>query len=111
MTIANENIELDPSEVNALIKAIRYLKFECEESDSSFYGASPIINSILAKLTKMYGKQSLYDKIYEILPKTTEDFVTNKLARYSVDIRAEHLDDENKKEALKDYLFPYKLTE
>ena len=43
-------IRLNQGEINALKKALRYLKFECEETGSLIFSGSPLINSAFDKL-------------------------------------------------------------
>lgn len=49
----NKNVTLSQAEVNALKKAILYLKFECEETNSLLYAGSPLINSVLNKIVEV----------------------------------------------------------
>ena len=54
-------LTLSQGEVVALKKAIMYLKFSCEETESVMYAGSPLINSILSKLIEIddLGQQSI----------------------------------------------------
>lgn len=45
-----KSLTLNQGEVNALKKAIMYLKFSCEETESVMYAGSPLINSVFSKL-------------------------------------------------------------
>lgn len=45
-----KSLALNQGEVNALKKAIMYLKFSCEETESVMYAGSPLINSVFSKL-------------------------------------------------------------
>ncbi|EOC0415361.1 hypothetical protein ACI00F_004168, partial [Cronobacter dublinensis] len=48
--IKDKILNLDQGEIIALKKAIMYLKFSCEETESLLFSGSPSINSVLAKL-------------------------------------------------------------
>lgn len=43
-------IRLNQGEINALKKALLYLKFECEETESLIFSGSPLINAAFDKL-------------------------------------------------------------
>ncbi|NUU69046.1 hypothetical protein HQN64_23515 [Enterobacteriaceae bacterium BIT-l23] len=101
-----EKIELDRSEVNALIKAILYLKFECEDTDSLLYCSSPIINSSLSKLLAMYGYEDEWGKVFSVLPEANKKIAINKIKRSESEEGV--LDEKIKKEVLEQYLFPYR---
>ncbi|PIT56274.1 hypothetical protein BHC49_04735 [Snodgrassella alvi] len=103
-----EKIELTRSEVNALTKAILYLKFDCEEIDSLFYCSSPIINSIFEKLIRMYGYQKDWDRIFSNIPEMNKSIAIDKIANYEKQ-NNRYFDEKTKNEILEKYLFPYKL--
>lgn len=56
-----KKLTLSQGEVVALKKAIMYLKFSCEETESVMYAGSPLINSIFSKLIEIddLGQQSI----------------------------------------------------
>lgn len=103
----NEKLELDRAEVNALIKAILYLKFECEDVDSLLYCSSPLINSTLEKLLGMYGCKSDWDKVFSVLPNINRRMAMDKISRSEGN--SVSFDEKTKNEIIEQYLFPYKL--
>lgn len=62
-----EKIEIKREKVNALIKAVLYLKFDCEDKGSLLYASSPLINSALDKIISMYGYKDDWDKVFSTL--------------------------------------------
>ena len=48
-----KSLTLSQNEIVALKKAIMYLKFSCEETESIMYAGNPLINSIFSKLIEI----------------------------------------------------------
>ncbi len=75
-------LNLEQDEVIALKKAIMYLKFSCEETESLLFSGSPSINSVFAKLLNIddLGEQSL--NFYNKRHTKNERFVLSKINKY-----------------------------
>lgn len=108
--LINENVELNRSEVSALLKGLLYLKFECEETSSLLYSSSPIINTVINKLTKMYRAQRTWDEICRTIPEIYKDHAIDKITRF-YEKSGKAFDSKDIHEGLEDYLFTYKLPE
>lgn len=73
------NIELTQDELNALKKALFFLKFECDDTGSLLYSGSNFINSALEKLIK---NDVMYDQSKSIIGNSGErykDIIVNKI--------------------------------
>ncbi|MFK3772788.1 hypothetical protein [Pseudomonas sp. NPDC089406] len=70
---------LTREEANALIKALLYLKFDCRESESLLYAASPLINTSLDKLLAMHGNADDWAKVFSVLPETYKQLIEQKI--------------------------------
>lgn len=63
--IPKVEVVLSQGEIVALKKAIRYLKFECEETGSLIFCGSPLINSAFDKLvasSDIKGESEFYNR-------------------------------------------------
>ncbi|HGM5488827.1 hypothetical protein [Serratia fonticola] len=103
-----EKIELEREEVNALIKAVLYLKFDCEDTDSLLYASSPLINSALDKMISMYGYKDDWEKVFAKLPDRNKKLAINKIESSEKEDGIE-LEVGVKDEVLTQYLHPYKV--
>ncbi len=87
-------------------KAIMYLKFSCEETESVMYAGSPLINSIFSKLMKIddLGQQSIdfYNKGYA----ENERFVLAKLDKLELE-NGRKFQSEVKENSFRECLFPF----
>lgn len=70
---------LTREEANALIKAILYLKFDCRESGSLLYAASPLINASLDKLLAMHGYADDWKKVFSVVPEIYRQLIEQKI--------------------------------
>ena len=102
-----EKIALAREEVNALIKAVLYHKFVCEETDSLLYASSPLINSALDKMISMYGYKDDWDKVFANLPDRNKKLAMSKIESSEKEDGI-NLEDKVKDEVLAQYLHPYK---
>ncbi|PYY31200.1 hypothetical protein [Paenibacillus illinoisensis] len=74
-------VYLTQGEINALQKAIMFLKFECEETDSLLYAGSPLLNSVLEKVRDAHDYAE-YTKDFHSRPNEyVERFMRAKLER------------------------------
>ncbi|QQA76660.1 hypothetical protein [Pectobacterium parmentieri] len=104
----NESVRLEREEVNALIKLILYVKFECEDLGSTMYSSSPIINSIFEKVLNMYGYKEDWDNVFVKIPEVKKSFVFNKIE--ILESQQGHcFEEETKKIILDNHLYPYKI--
>lgn len=46
-------VYLTQGEIHAIQKALLFLKFECEETESLLYAGSPLLNSVLSKMREV----------------------------------------------------------
>jgi|GEM_PF-454521 len=97
-------MELNQAEINALIKMIHYVKFECIEQESVIYATSPLINSILKKSMDLsyFSKHISSEEFNE----TAEKMVIDKI-NISQATSANKIDKKILKEVLDVALFPY----
>lgn len=102
------NVVISREEVNALIKAILYLKFSCQDTGSLLYAGSSLINSALDKFLEMYGYKSDWEKVFESLPEINKKVVISKI-ECSEKENGHPLDEEIKELVIKYCLHPYKI--
>ncbi len=89
-------------------RAIIYLKFSCEETESILFAGSPFINSVLEKLLEI---DDLHDKSTSSYFKKNipnEDFILSKLERLDKE-EGRKTDESIKLETLKTCLYPYSI--
>lgn len=101
-----KSLTLSQSEVVALKKAIMYLKFSCEETESVMYAGSSLINSIFFKLMKIdeLGQQSIdfYNKGHA----ENERFVLAKIYKLELE-NGRKFQSEVKENSFRECLFPF----
>ncbi|KQY90222.1 hypothetical protein ASD24_25330 [Paenibacillus sp. Root52] len=101
-------IHLTQGEINALEKAIMYLKFECNETDSLLYAGSPLLNSVLEKArdASRFGE---FAKDFHSRPNEyAETFMRDKLERsYAEELAPRERSTVQKDEILRTCMFPY----
>jgi len=104
--IKDKIINLDQGEVVALKKAIMYLKFSCEETESLLYSGSSAINSVLTKLLANddLGWQSL--DFYKQSHSENERFVMSKIKKYESE-SGRKLSENAKDESFRNCLYPF----
>ncbi|QGY27416.1 hypothetical protein [Pantoea cypripedii] len=105
---SDESVVLSREEVNALIKAILYLKFTSLDSGSLLYAGSPLINSVLDKFLAMYDYKSDWEKVFESLPEINKKVVINKIEDSEKE-NGHPLDEEIKELVINYCLHPYKI--
>ena len=76
-----KNVNLNQGEINALKKAILYLKFECEETSSLIFSGSELINSAFDKLLL---KSDMHEREIDFYQKgnlNAQNFILEKIHR------------------------------
>ncbi|QOS76989.1 hypothetical protein JNUCC31_19450 [Paenibacillus sp. JNUCC31] len=105
---ATRPIHLTQGEINALQKALLYLKFECEENDSLLYAGSPLLNSVLEKVLKVSAFREFAKDFHSRPNAYAETFMRNKLERsYAEEFAPRERTEEQKAEILRCCMFPY----
>lgn len=102
----DKSLILNQGEIIALKKAIMYLKFSCEETESLLYASSPLINSIFSKLISIddLGKQAI--DFYNKRHIENEIFILSKLDKMELEM-GRSLDKEIKEISFKECLYPF----
>ncbi|URQ61415.1 hypothetical protein LQ939_03470 [Pantoea alhagi] len=103
-----KKIIITNEELNALKKAIFYLKFECEDVDSLLYAGSPYINTFLEKIIEM---DELYDKDTTPIGKSGLSYKKNIISKIRL-LDKEEGEDENREisnEEVSAYLYPFSV--
>lgn len=72
-------VMLTPGEINALKKAVIYLKFECEETSSLIFTGSKLINSAFDKLVGGSRSSERERKFYDARNADAEEHVLKKV--------------------------------
>ncbi|MBS9430933.1 hypothetical protein B5C26_22010 [Photorhabdus luminescens] len=103
----HESIQLAREEVNAIIKLILYIKFECEDPGTLIYSSSPLINSALEKMLNMYGYKDDWDKVFSKFLEADKNFVIKRV-EYLEKRENSPLDEEIKQQILSNHAYPYK---
>ncbi|ENP9366896.1 hypothetical protein ACENH5_003918 [Escherichia albertii] len=104
----NKNLLLNQGEVAALKKAIMYLKFSCEETESLLYAGSPLINSVFAKLLDIDDLGQQAKEFYSKKHSQNERFILAKLKKSEEDII---LSKETREQFFEDCLYPFTKNE
>ena len=79
--LTEKNVKLNQGEINALKKAILYLKFECEEEGSLIFSGSELINSAFDKLLINSDSYEREVKFYSRGNSDAQDFIEKKIKR------------------------------
>ena len=101
-----KSLTLSQDEVNALKKAIMYLKFSCEETESVMYAGSPLINSVFSKLLVI---DDLGDYAIDFFKKRhleNERFVLAKLDKLELE-NGRKFESEVKENSFRESLYPF----
>ncbi|MEQ9870538.1 hypothetical protein ABRP77_15010 [Pectobacterium odoriferum] len=93
-------------EIIALRKAIIYLKFSCNETESLLYSGSESINSALSKLIDSDDFSKEAKEFYKIDSPHNESFVKNKISKIEKE-RGSDFPKEIKEKALKSNMYPF----
>jgi len=108
--VSEKSIELSHAEIQAIKKAIQYLKFKCEETESVLFASSPHINSVLEKVLAEdsfgAGEKDFYDK--KLAFEVNQSFAMSKINRLAAE-ESRKISDEEMKAVLKEYLYPYSI--
>ncbi|MCG7384320.1 hypothetical protein [Paenibacillus sp. ACRRY] len=101
-------VYLTQGEINALQKAIMFLKFECEETDSLLYAGSPLLNSVLEKVRDAHAFAE-YTKDFHSRPNEyAERFMRAKLERsYAEELAPRERTEEQLAEILGACMYPF----
>lgn len=82
--LTEKDVKLNQGEINALKKAILYLKFECEETSSLIFSGSELINSAFDKLLINSDSYEREMKFYSRENPDAKDFIEKKIKRQEV---------------------------
>lgn len=103
-------IDFSQAEIQAIKKAIQYLKFRCKEPESILFASSPHINSILGKvlINDDFGDGEL--KFYESKVSFDSDklFAISKIRNSALE-EDQEISDEEMGLILNQYLYPYQV--
>lgn len=104
-------VYLTQGELNALRKAIMYLKFECEETDSLLYAGSPLLNSVLEKAFSADVYREFAESFHARPNPHAETFMRKKLERsYAEELAPRERSEELKAEILRSCMYPFPLS-
>ncbi|NIF19823.1 hypothetical protein F3J43_22795 [Pantoea sp. Cy-639] len=103
-----KEIRLNQGEINALKKALLYLKFECEETESLIFSGSPLINSAFDKLIAGSDSAERELKFYEGGNSYAEECMLNKLKRQWEFYGEGEFEDDVDSEYFRECIRPYK---
>lgn len=107
---ATQPVHLTQGEINALQKALLYLKFECEETDSLLYAGSPLLNSVLEKVLDVSAFREFAKDFHSRPNAYAETFMRNKLERsYAEELAPRERTEEQNTEVLRSCMYPYPL--
>lgn len=101
-------IMLNQGEINALKKAILYLKFDCEETSSLIYTGSELINSAFDKLVAGSRSADRERKFYNTRNTDVEEHVLKKIndqREFDGEMKAKAI---SEIEYFEDYIHPFK---
>lgn len=101
-------IYLTQGEINALQKALLFLKFESEETASLLYAGSPLLNSVLEKVREVSAFGEYAKELHSHPNEYAERFMRTKLERsYAEELAPRELTEEQKIEILRSCMYPY----
>lgn len=105
---ATQPVHLTQGEINALQKAILFLKFECEETESLLYSGSPLLNSVLEKVRDVSAFGEYAKELHSRPNEHAERFMRAKLERsYAEEIAPRERTEDQKIEILRSCMYPY----
>jgi len=104
-------MKLDTLKYNTLIKLITFVKFGCEDSESRYYAASPIIGEILEELIVEFNQKINKDVTFELkVPSPVFNLVNEGVKRnLKSTVEWANMNDESKMIHLKNLAYPYTL--
>lgn len=101
-------IEVNQAEIIAFQKAMLYLKFSCEETDSLLYTGSDSLNSLLYKMIKASDMAELEASFYNKTSPVNEAFVEQKVKRLEQEqLYVQPPSQEQANEIMKSYMYPF----
>lgn len=103
-----KEIILSQEEIQALKKAIFFLKFDCIDEDAELYASSRIINSFLKKILEIDNFKEIQQ---EKLKNISDDLLNNILDKYKSKDYFMNMKYENKIKLLKEVFYPYVVEE
>ncbi|NMI07487.1 hypothetical protein HF638_26175 [Paenibacillus sp. SZ31] len=105
---ATQPVHLTQGEINALQKAILFLKFECEETESLLYSGSPLLNSVLEKVRDVSAFGEYAKELHSRPNEHAERFMRTKLERsYAEEIAPRERTEDQKIDILTSCMYPY----
>lgn len=102
----DKSLVLNQGEIAALKKAIMYLKFSCEETESLLYAGSPLINSIFSKLSAIDDLEQQSIEFYNKRHVENERFILSKLDKMELE-NGRALDEKIKESSFRECLYPF----
>ncbi|MGP3591074.1 hypothetical protein [Vagococcus sp. WN89Y] len=99
-------LKLSQGEIVALKKAIMYLKFSCEETESLMYAGSPLINSAFSKLIDIDDLGEHAKDFYRKRHGANERFVLSKIEKMEQE-NNRPLETAVKENVFKECLYPF----
>lgn len=101
-------IEVNQAEIIAFQKAMLYLKFSCQETDSLLYAGSDSLNSLLYKMMKASDMAELEASFYNKTSLVNEAFVEQKVKRLEQEQPyVQPPSQEQANEIMKSYMYPF----
>lgn len=101
-------IAVNQAEIIAFQKAMGYLKFSCEETDSLLYAGSNSLNSLLWKMMKVSDIAGASTDFYNRSHPTYEIFVQEKVQRLEQELpHVQPLDQKQTQKLMKSYMYPF----
>ncbi|WP_339239783.1 hypothetical protein MKX40_04630 [Paenibacillus sp. FSL R5-0517] len=105
---ATQAVYLTQGEINALQKAILFLKFESEETASLLYAGSPLLNSVLEKVRDVSSFGEYAKELHSRPNEYAERFMRAKVERsYAEELAPRERTEEQKNEILRSCMYPY----
>ncbi|WP_339303899.1 hypothetical protein [Paenibacillus sp. FSL R5-0519] len=105
---ATKAVYLTQGEINALQKAILFLKFESEETASLLYAGSPLLNSVLEKVRDVSAFGEYAKELHSRPNEHAERFMRAKVERsYAEELAQHERTEEQKNEILRSCMYPY----
>jgi len=101
-----KSLILCQGEVNALKKAIMYLKFSCEETESVMYAGSPLINSVFSKLLVIDDLGEYAIDFFKKKNPENERFVLTKLDKLELE-NGRKFESEMKENSFRECLYTF----
>ncbi|MEK4662403.1 hypothetical protein MHH93_10920 [Priestia sp. FSL H7-0729] len=105
---ATKAVYLTQGEMQAIQKALLFLKFESEETASLLYAGSPLLNSVLEKVRDVSTFGEYAKELHSRPNEYAERFMRTKLERsYAEELAPRERTEEQKIEILRSCMYPY----